>query len=719
MSELSNLLRELKIDSSLISPEDLKVLEQGIPVSESDDDLSESHSVGNWTPEPRQIDQTYMEKIQRAQELKYIKEDYERQIRELNNKCRELKKEKSLLEDSLENQRANFKNELRSQKEASEYEIDNLKSTLKKLQHEAPIVQERVEGLKEQLRDLHISEEHYYELKKLPEKDRNLRDWILCRVYEIVQNYRGNYDSNRKEIENLKSENTLLEEKLQRATRNLSHQETHLGSYVKDLERKHQELLNENTRIHKNVEHLEKLLEENRDKALRYDELNSEFKKELEQKYKLQQQVEAQVAQIKQITKDREETRALLETRSKEYDFLGKDKSYLSNQNSQLQEKIQRLEDRNDRLEIEIVDAKNSAQNYLNKLLEAKQDKTGSFEEKLQKEVEELRERHSKQLEELKANLNEVHERRIEYLKEAKEEAENKMLRTEQDLRDKTEAYDSLLLEFRSMQNRLEEQLQEARSELRIKSENLERVHNVYEDTIKALRHSKSENEMLRDKVDVLKQEFYKNESKCTQENADLKAQLAVARENLQQYALIEQELDDAIKNQNVQGFQAPTTSKRRIQQSLELAKQLQDKTKQLDALKSQNANLTSEVETLSNEVTLCKKMLSHQEQPYAYLVKQIEDKEKELGSLKREIKKWEQKHANLNAELEVSVRKNSELEQDIKDLLKKRDAIEGLKEMLGGLVEQPPEKRTTVKPQTQGPQAPQWFQTLKRKLKK
>lgn len=91
------------------------------------------------------------------------------------------------------------------------------------------------------------------------------------------------------------------------------------------------------------------------------------------------------------------------------------------------------------------------------------------------------------------------------------------------------------------------------------------------------------ENETLKAKIDVLKTEYYKLESTARQGNADIKAELAVARERLANYELIEKELDSAIMNvasdsaidedgTNTIGnaliqtiTNAPTTSKRRI----------------------------------------------------------------------------------------------------------------------------------------------------------
>lgn len=93
-------------------------------------------------------------------------------------------------------------------------------------------------------------------------------------------------------------------------------------------------------------------------------------------------------------------------------------------------------------MEIEIVEAKNASQEYLNRLLDMRTEKSSTFEEKFQKELLSLRDRHAREIEELKANLNDIHDRKAEYLREAKEDAEARLMRLEQDYKDKCEAYD-------------------------------------------------------------------------------------------------------------------------------------------------------------------------------------------------------------------------------------------------------------------------------------
>lgn len=141
------------------------------------------------------------------------------------------------------------------------------------------------------------------------------------------------------------------------------------------------------------------------------------------------------------------------------------------------------------------------------------------------------------------------------------------------------------------------------------------RVSHLYEDNMILVKDMKIENEALRSKIDVLKSEYYKLESQARQGNADIKAELAVLKERLASYELIEKELDSAImnvaNNDNLDGegidgigsaliqtiTSAPTAAKRRIQQSLLLANRLQTKQKENEALLREIKELKDKLE--------------------------------------------------------------------------------------------------------------------------
>lgn len=114
----------------------------------------------------------------------------------------------------------------------------------------------------------------------------------------------------------------------------------------------------------------------------------------------------------------------------------------------------------------------------------------------------------------------------MRFLKENKDEMELKLDNLSGQLKEKSKAYETLLLENRGISRRVDGDLSELRIQLRIKSEELERISNIYEETLTNLKSSKLENEMLRDKFNVLKAEYYKAELENKEEFVNMKSQL-------------------------------------------------------------------------------------------------------------------------------------------------------------------------------------------------
>jgi len=190
-----------------------------------------------------------------------------------------------------------------------------------------------------------------------------------------------------------------------------------------------------------------------------------------------------------------------------------------------------------------------------------------------------IKDKHNKELESVKNNLSEIYEKERRMLKEQKEDLEIKNDSVSTQLREKQIQYEELLREGKSWQTKIENDGSELRINYRIKVEECERIRldlEEYRDETKTL---KSENEMLKDKIALLRSEFFKAESKAAQDGADLKAQLAVSKEQLKNYQSIENEVDEAIMNIGANPKEtdnvylntiqyAPTSTKRRVQQA-------------------------------------------------------------------------------------------------------------------------------------------------------
>jgi progesterone-induced-blocking factor 1 len=241
------------------------------------------------------------------------------------------------------------------------------------------------------------------------------------------------------------------------------------------------------------------------------------------------------------------------------------------------------MEDKVDRLEQSLLDAKKQAEKYMDRVLNANDDIKSKFENQYSNEIQELKDRQAKELELAKSTLVDIYERRVDDLRDRKDDLERRNHKLEADLRDKTKSYEDLIFEFRQLQKTGDEEMGHLKLDVRSKQDAVNRIQHLYEDNLLLVKETKLENEALRAKLDILKSEYYKLESTARQGSADIKAELAVAKERLANYEMIEKELDQAImhvaENDQIQGegafdignaliqtiTSAPTTAKRRI----------------------------------------------------------------------------------------------------------------------------------------------------------
>ena len=198
------------------------------------------------------------------------------------------------------------------------------------------------------------------------------------------------------------------------------------------------------------------------------------------------------------------------------------------------------------------------------------------------------------------------------------------------------------MIDTREFHRKFDGDLAETRIQLKIRSEELDRVNSVYQETLGNLNAHKLENEMLREKLGVVKGEYYRAEANGREEMSGLRAQVAVLKEQLANYELIEKEIDEAVVslgklNPNDNGIftqtlhSMPTANKRRIQQALGLAQRLQAKQREHEETQEQLRKSEAELEQVKDELKVAKGLLSKSDQPYSYLVSNLEEKEKEI----------------------------------------------------------------------------------------
>jgi progesterone-induced-blocking factor 1 len=321
-----------------------------------------------------------------------------------------------------------------------------------------------------------------------------------------------------------------------------------------------------------------------------------------------------------------------------------------------------------------------------------------------------LKEAHEKELQLHKQNLAEVYEKKIEYLREAKEESEMRLARVERDLLEKATSYDEILLEFRKMQARTDEAVGGVSHELRYKSDELVRITHLYEDNLSLVKEYKLENVTLKEKMDLIKNDYYRLEANERQKNADALAQVAVYKERLAHYEAIEKELDDAIISvaENDERTEvgdivlnavraAPTASNRRVQQSLLLANRLQAKQKEVEKLKLEVKDLKNKMRNMTDDSQMYRKLADKANQPYSYLMADIEKGEKDLNMAFKRLRTKEDEINELKEEnkaLKIAV---NTLQEDLYKLTNKRKQLDNLQSTLMGIVKGSTTKKISV----------------------
>lgn len=359
-------------------------------------------------------------------------------------------------------------------------------------------------------------------------------------------------------------------------------------------------------------------------------------------------------------------------------------------------EKNKRLDDKIEKLEKQYIEAKNQAQDYLHQLLNTRNEASSEYEKRIFTEIQDLKQKQQHELEVAKNNLVDIYEKQLQFVKEAKEEQEIRRESLEGQLREKSHAYDQLMLDYRQLQRRLESDMSELRVQLRIKEEQMERVENIYEETLANLKAVKHENDMLREKINVLKSEYYKMQVDCKDEMTGLKAQLEVAREQLQNYEGMEKEIDEAIHkasgddSNQLLGFinTVPTSNKRRIQQALNLAQRLQAKQRETEQLHKTIREKDSEIEKLKEEVEVQRDVIDKMHQPHSYLVQHIEERDREILKYKQALKKSEQDYHYLKVELDDLKDRYRQAEADVERLKIKRQNIQNIQNILLGIAQ-------------------------------
>ncbi|XP_071662241.1 progesterone-induced-blocking factor 1 isoform X2 [Patagioenas fasciata] len=644
-------IRKVNISSSLES-EDIS-LETTIPT----DDVSSSEEREGTVKITKQLIERkellhnlQLLKIELSQKnlmIDNLKVEYLTKIEELEEKLNDAIHQKQLLSLRLDSQLALQQEDARKHQALMKQEMETILLRQKQLEETNHQLRERAGDIRRSLRDLELTDDCYEKLKSLPEDQLSIPEYVSSYEDEM---------RNRSE----------LEVRCQRLTLELADtkQMIQQGDYRQE----------------------------------NYDKVKCErdvFERELSE---LRRKYEILEVSHKAQAKERNDLSKELATIQQSLNLLQKDKDYLNRQNMELSVRCAHEEDRLERLQIQLEDAKKAREEMYEKYVASRDHYKTEYEKRLHEELEQIRLKTNQEIEQLRGTSKEMYERENRNLREARDNAVAEKERAIIAEKDALRKYDQLLEQYRQMQLGTESKVAELLHQSKLKSFESEHIQLMQQETAKNLSQCQMECEKYQRKLEVLTKEFYSLQSSSETRIIELQTQNSEIQARLDTYEKLEKELDEIIlqtaeMENEVEaervlfsygyGANVPTTAKRRLKQSVHLARRLLQLEKQNSLLVKDLEHQKEQVTQISQELDRANSLLSQVQQPYKYLIEIVQQRDSQISQQKEHITQLQKDVSLLNKEKTALLRVKNQMAADLEKLLNHREELATMKQIL------------------------------------
>ncbi|CAH6823307.1 Pibf1 [Phodopus roborovskii] len=242
---------------------------------------------------------------------------------------------------------------------------------------------------------------------------------------------------------------------------------------------------------------------------------------------------------------------------------------------------------------------------------------------------------------------------------------------------------------YRELQLSTESKVSEFLHQSKLKSFESERVQLLQEETARNLTQCQLECEKYQKKLEVLTKEFYSLQTSSEKRITELEAQNSEHQTRLDIYEKLEKELDEIImqtaeiENEDEAerilysygyGANVPTTAKRRLKQSVHLARRVLQLEKQNSLILKDLEHQKDQVRQLSQELDRANSLLNQTQQPYRYLIESVQQRDSKIDSLMKCTAQLEKDISNLNKEKSALLQMKNQMALDLEQLLNHRE---------------------------------------------
>ncbi|XP_054885770.1 progesterone-induced-blocking factor 1 [Poeciliopsis prolifica] len=683
------------VSSSLdLESEDLS-LETTVPttedVSSSDEQRNGSQKVTRQLIERKELLHTLqLLKIELSQKnliIDNMKADHMSKVEELEEKLNDAIHQKQVLALKLDSQLKLAQEENKKQQALRKQEMETILLRQQQLEETNRQLCEKAGELRRSLRDLDIPQDRYQELRGVPDDKISIQEYVAMRFYEAVTPLRS-------QLAQLGEQRSYLAEELDVHRNKMK---LLMESYEEErrlraeLELRSQRLTLELADTKQNIQQGDYRRENYPNIKRERDDFEAELK-ELKRKFETVDLSHAA------LTRERDTLSNEVATLQQSANLLQKDKEYLNRQNMELSIRCAHQEDRIDRLQVQLEDAKKARENTYEKYVASRDYYKSEYEKKLREELENIRLKTSQEIENLQRTSRELYERENRNLREARDNAVLEKDRTAAAEKEAQARYDQLLEQFRQLQLGTDSRVAELSNQAKLHSFEAERAHLLKEETAKALAQCQVECEKQQKKLELLTQEFYRLQTSSEKRVAELQAQNAEQASRLETYEKLEQELDQVtmqaaeIENEEEAervlfsygyGANVPTTAKRRLKQSVHLARRVLQLERQNTSLRRDLDRHQNQIGQMSQELSAANQLLQQTQQPYSFLIETVREKDAAISALREHVSSLEDDVSSLRKERNALQQVKNDMAADLERLLNNREELAIMKQAL------------------------------------
>ncbi|XP_066516109.1 progesterone-induced-blocking factor 1 isoform X2 [Hoplias malabaricus] len=678
--------------SSSLESEDIS-LETTVPTEDisSSDEKDGSRKVTKQLLERKElVHNLQLLKIELSQKnliIDNLKVEHLTKIEELEEQLNDALHQKQVLALRLDSQLKLQQDENRKQQALRKQEMDTILQRQKQLEETNRQLCDRAGDIRRSLRDLELSEERYTELRELPEDKLSIPEYVAVRFYEVVTP--------------LRTQLTELQIKKNCLSDDLDSHRSQIKSLMESYEeerRARSELEIRCQRVTLDLADTKQLIQEGDYKRQNYDKVKRERDGYETEVRELRKKLELMDLTQTALTKERNDLSKEVATLQQSVTLLQKDKEYLNRQNMELNVRCAHEEDRMERLQSQLENTKKAREEAYDKYVASRDHYKTEYENKLRDELEHIRLKTNHEIESLQRATKEMYERENRNLREARDNAALEKERAVSAERDMQAKYDQILEQLRQLQMTSDSRVSDLHNQIKLKAFEVERAHMVQEETAKNLSLCQIECEKHQKKLEVLTKEFYTLQASAEKSIAELRSQSAEQEKQLETYEKLEKELDDVtmqaaeMENEDEAervlfsygyGANVPTTAKRRLKQSVHLARRVLQLEKQNTLLRRDLERQSTHTKQITEELQTANQLLQQSQQPYSYLIETVRQRDSQIQSQKERLSQLEEDVSALRKEKAALMQVKNNMAADLERLLSHREELSVMKQVL------------------------------------